>query len=408
MTPVAQALVRCARGMAFCVAVVGGCSGGGNGASPSATADLCHPTTGLAAPLPACSPGSPCTRVAAELGVATITTPTETPVCAAPWSRRTDTVLGFTRHACIYRPPGASSASPRPLVLWFHPGGDGTADLAGTETGLLAKAQSYNLSDDPARPGFVLAAIQGRNLRFPTVSPRDGQHHDFYFRDLGSPSANPDIAYTDALIDALSQESIVDLNRIYVIGWSNGGFFVQLYAIARHATPTPGGRRVAAAVAFAAADPFDGIRWDPFNQQPINEPAACRVATPASDVPILLVHRTADSAVACDAVQAACFDTEPGYATAPWIAAASTRGLTAVRGLLIGGLETGAGFDADAAACTNYSGGCPTGTCAIPSSHGCLALVNHLRWPDGAYNNPPTGTDRETDMLQFLASRPLP
>ncbi|MBI5895554.1 MAG: hypothetical protein HZB24_05950, partial [Desulfobacterales bacterium] len=209
-------------------------------------------------------------------------------------------MLGFTRHACIYRPSGASATSKRPLILWFHPGGEGSADLAGSEAGLLAKAESYDLTGDTARPGFVLVSVQGRNLRYPTAAPRDGQHHDFYYRDLRSPSSNPDIANTDTMIDAMVQEGMVDTNRIYVAGWSNGGFFSQLYAIARDNTATAGGNRIAAAAVFAAADPFAGISWDPFNETSVSDGTACRLAIyPVSDMPVLIVHRTTDSAVAC-------------------------------------------------------------------------------------------------------------
>lgn len=385
-------------------------SGGGEDAPPaSTTTSACMAATGLSAPLPACTTRTPCTRVAPELGVQSIVTPTETPNCGAPWSQRySHNVLDFTRHACIYRPPGVSAMSKRPLILWFHPGGDGSADLASSETSLLAKASSYDLTGDPARPGFVLVSVQGRNLRFPTAAPRDGRHHDFYYRDLRSPSSNPDIANADALIDAMAREGIVDTNRIYIAGWSNGGFFSQLYAIARGDTATAGGNRVAAAAVFAAADPFAGISWDPFNETSVSNGAACRLATyPVSNVPILVVHRTADSAVACDAVQAACFATEPGYTTTQWLADASQARLQ-VQGLLIGGLEAGATLDANATGCASFAV-CPVGDCnTAPLSDACRSLVNHLRWPDGVYNNPPSGADRETDMLQFFAAHARP
>lgn len=401
---------------ALTLSLLAACGGGGGGGGASnvppvdPTPSACAAATGLSAPLPACTAATPCTRVAPELGVQSIVTPTETPSCGAPWSERyTHNVLGFTRHACIYRPSGASATSKRPLILWFHPGGQGSADLAGSEAGLLAKAENYDLTGDMSRPGFVLVSVQGRNLRFPTAAPRDGQHHDFYYRDLRSPSSNPDIANADALIDAMVEEDIVDTNRIYVAGWSNGAFFSQLYAIARRDTATAGDNRIAAAAVFAAADPFAGISWDPFSETSTEDGDACRLATyPVSDVPILVVHRTADSAVACDAAQAACFATEPGYTTMQWLYDANQAGLQ-VRGLLINGLETSASLDADANSCTGYSAACPVGDCSTaPSSDACLSLVNHLRWPDGDYNNPPDGLDREEDMFQFLAARPLP
>jgi len=44
-----------------------------------------------------------------------------------------------------------------------------------------------------------------------------------------------------------------------LMGWSNGGFFSQFYGMARHKTATQGGNRIAAVVAFTAADPFNNI-----------------------------------------------------------------------------------------------------------------------------------------------------
>ena len=389
------------------------CVGRGDSNSPQIMADLCNTSTGLRAPLPACSSGTVCTRIASELGVPMIDTPTFTPSCnLAMWDERfTQDVLGFTRHACIHRPPGASVLSQRPLVIWLHPGGAGTADLAATESGLINKADTFDLTGDPTRQGFILASVQGRNLRFPTAAPRDGQHHDFYYRDLDSPSTNPDIANVDALIDAIVQEGIVDTNRIYVVGWSNGAFFSQLYAIARHITPTAGGNRVASAAVFATANPFGDVSWDPFNETINDGSTSCDLAIPSSTTPIFIVYRSSDAAVACDAIQAACFSTEPGYTTDQWITEATQAGLQ-VTGLLIGGLESGsiAALDADAlGGCTDFSGGCPVGDCTTaPLGDTCLSFVNHARWPDGVYNSFPfTGIDREIDMLQFLRNNPL-
>ena len=392
--------------------LLAGCRDDGSSRSPKTTQVLCNTSTGLRAPLPACSSDAVCTRVASELNLVMIDTPTTTPDCdLAVWDERlTQDILGFTRDACIRRPPGASASSQRPLVLWFHPGGAGTADLAATETGLINKADTFDLTGDPARPGFILVSVQGRNLRFPTAAPRDGHHHDFYYRDLDSPSTNPDIANVDALIDALLQEGIVDPDRIYVVGWSNGAFFSQLYAIARHTTPTAGGNRVASAAVFATANPFGDVSWDPFNETINDGSTSCNLAIPLSTVPIHIVHRSSDAAVACDTIQAACFSTEPGYTTDQWITQATQAGLP-VTGLLLGGIESGsvAALDVEAlGGCTDYSGGCPLGDCKTDLfGDTCLSFVNHTRWPDGVYNNFPfTGIDREIDMLQFLRNNP--
>jgi len=392
----------------FLLVGCGGSSSENNGGVPPTIEAPCNASTGLHAPLPACSTDTVCTRVAPELSMTMIDTPTITPDCdPSLWDERlTQNVLGFTRYACIYRPTGASEVSKRPLLLWFHPGGDGSADLAATETLLLDKAESFDLTED-SRTGFILVSVQGRNLRFPTAEPRDGRHHDFYYRDLNSPSTNPDIANVDSLIDKVVQEGIVDTDRIYISGWSNGAFFSQLYAIARHTTPTAGGNRVAAAAVFASASPFGDVSWDPFNEIPNDGSSSCATAIPSSSVPIQIVYRSADAAVACDDAQAACFAAEPGYTTTQWLTDAGDVGLP-VQGLLIGGLESGGPLDADTDSCTDYSAACPVGDCSTSLlSDACLSLVNHLRWPDGDYNNGPSGIDRENDMLQFLKAHPL-
>jgi hypothetical protein len=200
----------------------------------------------------------------------------------------------------------------------------------------------------------------------------------------------------------------VDAKRIFVMGWSNFAFFGQLYAIGRRETPTPGGSRVAAAAVFAAASPFDDVRWDPFSDALRAGGTSCRLAAlPRSSVPIMLVYRTCDAAVAVTPEQATCFGTEPGYTTEPWLAQALAAGLS-ITPLRIGGREPGATLDAPASAATAPA--CTPTTCGAqpPYSAGCLCLVNHLIWPDGAYNAGSTGVDHERSMLEFLRARPVP
>lgn len=401
------------RGAALsCAFMIAGCAPASTtpDASPDApTAGPCSPETGLVAPLPECSPSRPCQRIAAELPQVPIIEASSPPSCADPrWTAMVWTVgdSPTPRHACVFRPAGASEAARVPLVLWFHPGGEG-ADTAETETHLLDKAGTFDLSGDPRRPGFLLAVVQGRNLHFPTAAPRDGRHHDFYFRDLRSPSTNPDVASADALIDRLVAEQLVDPARVYVMGWSNGGFFAQLYAIARHDTATPGGTKVAAAAVFATADPFHNIDWDPFTARAWQGPASCQLDRyPRSDVPILLVYRTCDLATPCGSSDSTCFAEEPGYETSQWLAAAGARGVTGIVGYMIGGVERGAELDRDTTSCTQLPR-CSAAPCSVdPTGPGCLCLVNHLRWPDGVYGNG-AGVDREPGMLTFLRANPL-
>jgi hypothetical protein len=233
-------------------------------------------------------------------------------------------------------------------VVWFHGGGEGAATIE--QTLLLDRAVDTQLSGVAGRLGFHLLAVHGRRIFYPTAHDRHGEyHHDFYYRDLASPSTNPDVANADAWIDSMVASGTVDPKRIYIMGWSNGAFFGQLYSVARHDTATPGGARVAAASVFAAGDPFQDIARDPFSDQPWGHIPTCRLKTyPASDVPILIVYRTCDAATACGPSDEACFGADPGYVISDWVSVAPSLGLTGVQGHLINGIEAGDGLDSDA------------------------------------------------------------
>ncbi len=375
-----------------------GCGGGGaNGGAGNDTGPSSGPHTGLPAPLAVCTQANPCTRPADELNVSEITEPSFVPVCrttepgraayddGAP--RRAVDADGVDRYACRYQPGGASVSAPRPLLIFLHGGGGGNAGNVYNFTSLRAKAESYVLGN-AARPGFFLVSVQGRNLHYPTFNNRDGRHHDFYYRDLRSPSTNPDIAHLDRLIDELVATGAVDTRRIYVMGWSNGGFFGQMYAIARHTTPTPGGNRVAAVVPYTAADPFHNTSRDQVPSYQLDP-------YPTSTVPILLVSRTCDI-VACNQAQADMFASsgtviEPGHIVEPWISQdlpIKVRNPNALWRLIAGNGEV-------AKMCSTRL------TCSAT-----VGLINHMRWPDGVADG--SNIDHEPAMLDFLREHPLP
>jgi dienelactone hydrolase len=335
-------------------------------------------------------------RPAFELGDSPITTSVVVPRCrttepSAPFfddglPRAGTDLSGDARYACVFVPPGTSPASPRPLVVFLHGGGGGAASDVYDFTTLRQKAASFPLSGDPARTGFVLAAVQGRSLHYPTNSDRDGHHHDFYFRDLSSPSRNPDVANLDRLIDELAADGSVDPRRIYLTGWSNGGFFSQMYGIARHDVASPGGHRVAAVSVFTAADPFHNIN-------DVQVPSCQIDPYPRSALPIMVTSRSCDL-VACDAAQAEILraqglKVEPGHVVGPWIDDLRLKvGNSNVRRLIVGG--NGASV-----------GGCTGSTCSPQ-----IGLLNHLRWPNGVADR--SGVDHEPEMLGFLRDHPLP
>jgi len=368
-------------------------------ASVDGTADtgggaICNASIGLITPLVACSDAEPCENLGAAEDASVATTPTKIPTCITSDAARpafddsppqsAEGIDGTTRYACEYRPPGTSSESPRPLVIWLH-GAFGDADNLYNATSIRSKAESFDLSGDAARPGFILVSVQGRNTHWPREGSLDGSHHDIHHRELGAPSTNPDIANVDRIIDELVTEGVVLSDSIYLMGWSNGGFFAQLYAIARHETTTPGGSRVAAAAVYTAADPFHNIRED---QSP-----SCRLDPyPSSNVPLFLISRACDI-ITCSELQAANFREDedpvaPGYVVDTWVSDLQTRvGTTPSRRIIDGS-------------------GTIVEECTVPGL--CLyslAAINHVRWPDGVADK--GGVDHEPEMLGFLANNRL-
>jgi predicted esterase len=348
----------------------------------------CNSVTGLAAPLTNCATGAPCQPPFGEPKISTeITLPTcmtsSTAVDRAffddsPPMMWAD-VNGDQRAACVYKPADAHSA-PRPLLVFLH-GSGGSADDIYNYTSLRAQAESSSLSTEGARLGFILASMQGRNLHLTWEPNFEGSHHDQWFRDLGSPSCNPDIRSMDYLIDTLVASGDVDAGQIYVSGWSNGSFFGEEYAIARHTTPTPGGNVVAATALYAGADPFD-------NLSSAQEPS-CKLGTyPMTSVPTFMIHRDCDALVACDAQQNSEFSLPPGGDVTDWLATLGTveDDMNISQTLIGGNGEL-------ASACLTVAD-CPEET----------GVNNHLHWPDGVADG--SGMDWEPDMLQFLKNHP--
>jgi poly(3-hydroxybutyrate) depolymerase len=364
------------------------------GSGPADASGLCADGgtcngSGLCAPIPACSSSAPCatdagakTNVLPPLDCKTDPASTTRPLFddnpPRTWS---DAVTAEPRGACVFHPPGASAATKRPLVVFFH-GSGGTVQNLYDTTLIREKAGAFDLTNDPARVGFHLTFEQGRVLPNPNGNLGPAPRRDIYFRDFGSPSANPDVRNADRLIDEMVALGDVDPKRIYVMGWSNGAFFGASYAIARHKTATPGGNRIAAAAVYAGGDPYQ--EFEPGQSE-------CRLApAPTTDVPILLVQRSCDAAVACNAAQQTKFAQPPGYDSAAWLARLQGPMGDANAERLLVAPNGGAALACDTAlGCGNIEG-----------------LLAHVRWPDGVADG--SGVDREPTMLDFLRAHPLP
>jgi dienelactone hydrolase len=347
-------------------------------ASPAPTCD----GRGLAAPLRPCSEAAPCER-ALDFSEGflphTVKTSSDAPVCATPRKSGTPSfddglplqlagVDGLPRYACVHAPAPRARL---PLVLWFHGSGGDATGVYG-RTLLRAKSDGFDLSGDPARKGFVLAAPQGRNLHWAGKNPA-GRHWDHYFRQMDQ---NADVAFVDALVDRLVAEGAVDPARIYAVGWSNGGRFAQFYGLERSARPTPGGNRVAAAVSYAGASPLAS--------PDAALPGCAEEPIPSTTLPVLLNQRDCDGAMGCDAQQAADFGLPPGSDLLGWSRALAGAGAGVTVQLI----------DAEAR---------PTSGCSAHCGR-LSGLKNHLRWPDGVDDG--SGRDLEPALLEFLRNHP--
>jgi dienelactone hydrolase len=210
---------------------------------------------------------------------------------------------GTARHACLYEPAAASPAHPLPLVVYLHPSLF-TADTIPTATNLLDFLDTANVSGDPARPGFILLAPQGRATTHFYPAPDDrGTGWDNWYRQLDPSGAdrfvggtpypeNVDAATIDHFIDVEVATGKVDPRRIYVTGWSNGAAMGFLYGVNRP--------RIAAVAVYTAPNPFEAFN-DPCPQQPVRRAASSNAELQIFNrrVPTYHVHNDCDIAGIC-------------------------------------------------------------------------------------------------------------
>jgi len=160
---------------------------------------------------------------------------------------------GQTRTYLLHVPKSYRSDGRSPLVLAFHGYGSQGKDLA----------RSSGMSQLADREGFVVVYPDGLNRRWSVTDA------------LFQPN---DVAFTEALIQQLTQNQGVDRRRVYAAGVSNGGFLVQKLACTlNQRSPT-----IAAFASVAATLP-KGLQDN------------CRTSIPAA--PMLMMNGTADQKV---------------------------------------------------------------------------------------------------------------
>ncbi len=210
---------------------------------------------------------------------------------------------GNARTACLYEPASASPTSPLPMIVYLHPSLF-TADTISAATNILDSQNTADLSGDPARPGFIVVAPEGRATQHFYPSPDDtGTGWDNWYRQVDKKgrdvtigtvtyALNVDVATIDHYIDAEVATGKVDSKRIYVTGWSNGAAMGFLYGLNR--------KGIAAAAVYTAPNPFEAFN-DPCAQDPVKHRASTNAELRLSNprLPVYHVHNACDIAGIC-------------------------------------------------------------------------------------------------------------
>ncbi len=118
------------------------------------------------------------------------------------------------RQYTVHLPPGFDDSTPTPVILTLH-GGGGTA--LNTQ-GFTRMNQASN------QKGFLAVYPQGFTETLSGFSWADG-------RGTAADDAGvDDVGFIDKLIDTLAADYNIDTDRVYVCGFSNGGFMSQRLA----------------------------------------------------------------------------------------------------------------------------------------------------------------------------------
>lgn len=115
------------------------------------------------------------------------------------------------RNYIVHLPPGYSFDQAVPVVIVLHGG-------SGTYQNVQGFTQMNTVSN---ANGFLVVYPQGAGVAPPGFSWADGRGTS---ADL---DGIDDVGFIDRLIDTLNQDYLIDLDRIYVCGFSNGGFMTQ-------------------------------------------------------------------------------------------------------------------------------------------------------------------------------------
>lgn len=159
-------------------------------------------TTTIATPATTTSTTTPPSSTTSTTSIPSTTATTVAPAPAAPGSDSAISLIvdDATR---VYRlvVPDSVGVDPAPLVL----------DLHGLTTSPLDHDALTGMTAAAAERGIVLA------------QPRGKDPGPFWSAEPGSPLSAADVAFLRALVDDVARRTAIDRDRVYAMGWSNGG-----------------------------------------------------------------------------------------------------------------------------------------------------------------------------------------
>jgi len=166
---------------------------------------------------------------------------------------------GENREYIIYVPAMYDGTTAVPLMFSFHGGG-------GTSTGFMNFENDMRPLSDTA--GFIAVYPQA------AVDPTDGSNSWLH----KAPTSHNDVNFIEAIIDSLSNEFLIDNDRVYACGYSEGGIFSYELACRLN-------NRIAAASSVSGSMLVDSFRDSYYN---------LGFCSPVHTTAILLIPGTAD------------------------------------------------------------------------------------------------------------------
>ena len=176
------------------------------------------------------------------------------------------------RFVDVHIPEGYEAGTPVPVVLALHGSGDSGSGFQ----------QGSGLDEQADKYGFMVAYptastsnwAEGCNCNRPDIDGVD------------------DVGFTDKVLEMLDEKYSIDKNRLFVIGFSQGGMFAQRLACERS--------DIYKAFSSVAAM--------------ISEPLS-RVCFPSSPVSMMMINGTADAVLPFNGIPSGSFATKGAYET---------------------------------------------------------------------------------------------